>query len=69
MKAKYGLFLILMLAAVITVSVLPCWAQGTSEEKKEEKKEDIWTDEEPRGPGDGCKDFICQDYKRKNKTI
>jgi len=53
MKAKYGLFLILMLAVVITVSALPCWAQGTSEEKKEEKKEDIWTDEEPRGPGRG----------------
>jgi hypothetical protein len=49
MKAKYGLFLILMLAAVITVSVLPCWAQGTSEEKKEEKKEDIWTDKKPPG--------------------
>ena len=50
MKAKYGLFLVLMLAAVITVSTLPCRAQGTSEEKKEEKKEDIWTEEEPRGP-------------------
>ena len=49
MKAKYGLFLILMLAAVITVSVLPCWAQGTSEEKKDEKKEDIWTDKKPPG--------------------
>ena len=49
MKAKYGLFLILMLAAVITMSVLPCWAQGTSEEKKEEKKEDIWTDKKPPG--------------------
>ncbi len=50
MKAKYGLFLVLMLAAMITVSALPCWAQGTSEEKKDEKKEDIWTEEEPRGP-------------------
>ena len=52
MKAKYGLLLILMLAAVITVSALPCWAQGTSEEKKdEEKKEDIWTEGRPPGPG------------------
>ncbi len=52
MKAKYGLFLILMLAAMITVSVLPGWAQGTSEEKKEEeKKEDIWTEGDTRGPG------------------
>jgi hypothetical protein len=52
MKAKYGLFLILMLAAMITVSALPCWAQGTSEEKKEdEKKEDIWTEGGPSGPG------------------
>lgn len=53
MKTRYGLFLILMLAAMITVSALPCRAQGTSEEKKEEKKEEIWTDEEPRGPGRG----------------
>jgi len=52
MKAKYGLFLILMLAVMITVSALPCRAQGTSEEKKaEEKKEDIWTEEGPPGPG------------------
>ncbi|MBW8040768.1 MAG: S46 family peptidase [Planctomycetes bacterium] len=49
MKAKYGLLLILMLAAVITVSAMPCWAQGTSEEK--EKKEDIWTEGDTRGPG------------------
>jgi len=52
MKAKYGLFLILMLAVMITVSALPCRAQGTSEEKKaEEKKEDIWTEDGPPGPG------------------
>jgi hypothetical protein len=52
MKAKYGLFLVLILAAMITVSALPCWAQGTSEEKKEEeKKEDIWTEDGPPGPG------------------
>ena len=49
MKAKYGLLLILMLAAMITVSALPCWAQGTSEEKKE----DIWTEGDSRGPGRG----------------
>jgi hypothetical protein len=52
MKAKYGLFLILMLAVMITLSALPCRAQGTSEEEKEEeKKEDIWTEEGPPGPG------------------
>jgi len=52
MKAKYGLFLILMLAAMITVSALPCRAQGTSEAKKEEeKKEYIWTEDGPPGPG------------------
>ena len=52
MKGKYGLFLILMLVGMITVSTLPCRAQGTSEEKKEEeKKEDIWTEEGPPGPG------------------
>jgi hypothetical protein len=51
MKAKYGLFLILMLAVMITVSALTCRAQGTSEEKKaEEKKEDIWTEDGPPGP-------------------
>ncbi|MDH4242050.1 MAG: hypothetical protein OEW48_21015, partial [Phycisphaerae bacterium] len=54
MKARNGLFLILMLAAMITVSALPCRAQGTSEAKKEEeKKEDIWTEEGPPGPGRG----------------
>ncbi|MHC4086820.1 MAG: hypothetical protein ACYSWZ_03400 [Planctomycetota bacterium] len=54
MKAKYGLFLILLLAAMITVSALPAWAQGTSEEKKEqEKKEDIWTEKDTRGPRRG----------------
>jgi hypothetical protein len=53
MKAKYGFLLIVMLAAMITVSALPCRAQGTSEEKNQEKKEDIWTEEEPRGPGRG----------------
>jgi len=47
MKSKNGLFLILMLAALITVSTLPCWAQGTSEEKKE----DIWTEDGPPSPG------------------
>jgi hypothetical protein len=52
MKARNGLFLILMLTAMITVSALPCWAQGTSEAKKEEeKKEDIWTQDGPPGPG------------------
>ncbi len=52
MKAKYGLFLILTLALMITLSALPCRAQGRSEEKKEEeKKGDIWTQEEPPGPG------------------
>ena len=49
MKTNYAIFLILVMAAVLTVSALPCWAQGTSEEKKEEKKEDIW--EGPRPPG------------------
>jgi hypothetical protein len=53
MKAKYGFLLIVMLAAMITVSALPCRAQGMSEEKNQEKKEDIWTEEEPRGPGRG----------------
>jgi hypothetical protein len=52
MRTKYAIFFILMMAAVMTVSVLPCWAQGTGEEKKDEKKEDIWTDEGSgrRGP-------------------
>lgn len=28
----------------------------------------VWH-EEPREPGDGCDNFICRDYKRKNKII
>ena len=47
MKAKNGLFLILLLAVVITLTALPCRAQGTSEEKKE----DIWTEDGPPSPG------------------
>ena len=53
MKARNGLFLILMLAALITLSALPCRAQGTSKEKEEEKKEDIWTQGDRRGPRRG----------------
>jgi hypothetical protein len=41
------------MVAILTVSALPGWAQGTGEEKKDEKKEDIWTDEGPGGPGRG----------------
>lgn len=54
MKTNYAIILlILTLAAVLTVSSVPCWAQRTGEEKKEEGKEDIWTDEGPRPPGRG----------------
>lgn len=52
MRTNYAIILlILTLAAVLTVSSVPCWAQRTGDERKEEKKEDIWTEEEPRGPG------------------
>jgi hypothetical protein len=52
MRTKSELFLILMLAGVIMATSLPCRAQGTSDKKKEEqKKEDIWTEEELPGPG------------------
>ena len=53
MKTSYGIILILMMAALVTLSVLPCSAQRRGEEKKEEKKEDIWAEEGPRGPGQG----------------
>lgn len=54
MRTNYAIILlILTLAAVLTVSSLPCWAQRTGEEKKEEGKEDIWTEEGPRQPGRG----------------
>ncbi len=54
MKTNYAIILlILTLAAVLTVSSVPCWAQRTGEEKKEEKKEDIWKEDEPRGPNRG----------------
>jgi hypothetical protein len=41
--------LVLALAAMITLSALPCSAQN----KSEEKKEDIWVEGEPRGPRAG----------------
>jgi hypothetical protein len=71
MKAKNGLFLILMLAAMITVSALPRWAQGTSSEKKEEeKKEDIWTDKPPRGPRRGPRfELTDEEIERIMKSI
>ncbi|HUS73854.1 MAG TPA: hypothetical protein VMY06_12390 [Sedimentisphaerales bacterium] len=53
MKTNYAIFLILVMTAVLTVSALPGLAQGTGEEKKDEKKEDIWTDGGPGGPGRG----------------
>ena len=67
MKEKYGLLLILMLAAVITVSALPCWAQGTSEEKKDE---DIWTEGDTRGPRRGPRfELTDQEIDRIIKSI
>ncbi len=70
MKAKYGLFLILMLAAMITVSALPCWAQGTSDEKKDEKKEDIWTEKAPRPPRRGPRfELTDEEIERILKSI
>lgn len=52
MRTNYTIFLIMAMVVVMTMSALPGWAQGTGEEKKDEKKEDIWTDEGPgrRGP-------------------
>ncbi len=46
MKASYGVILVLAMAAVIVLSILPCSAQRTGEEKKE----DIWREDEPTGP-------------------
>ena len=44
MELKRGIFLVLVTAAILTVTILPCAA----EEKKDEK--DIWTEAEPKGP-------------------
>ena len=49
MESSRGIILVLAMAAVVTVSVLPCSAQRRSEEKKE----DIWVEDEPRGPRAG----------------
>jgi len=49
MKASYGVILVLAMAAVIMLSILPCSAQRTGEEKKE----DIWREDEPTGPRPG----------------
>jgi len=46
MKASYVVILVLAMAAVIILSILPCSAQRTGEEKKE----DIWREDEPPGP-------------------
>jgi hypothetical protein len=47
MELRRGIILILLMAAMVTVTTLPCY----SEEKKAGK--DIWTEDEPRGPGGG----------------
>jgi len=47
MKTGYGIILVSAMAAVIMLSILPCSAHRMGEEKKE----DIWTKDEPRGPG------------------
>jgi hypothetical protein len=47
MELRRGIILILIMAVMTTVTILPCY----SEEKK--AKEDIWTEDEPRGPGGG----------------
>ena len=46
MKTGYGIILVSAMAAVIMLSILPCSAQRTGEEKKE----DIWREDEPTGP-------------------
>lgn len=45
MKKGYGVILVLVMVAVVMLSILPCSAQRMSEEKKE----DIWREDEPRG--------------------
>jgi len=47
MELRRGIILILVMAAMTTVTILPC----SSQEK--EAEEDIWTEVEPRGPGGG----------------
>ena len=47
MELRRGILLILVMGAMTTVTILPCFP----EENKAEK--DIWTEEEPRGPGGG----------------
>ncbi len=47
MELRRGIILILVMAAMTTVTILPCYSQ----EKKAD--EDIWTEEGPRGPGGG----------------
>ncbi|MHC4461491.1 MAG: hypothetical protein ACYS6W_07930 [Planctomycetota bacterium] len=59
MKKGYGIILVLAMAAVLTVSALP----GLAERGSKEKKENIWTEEEPRGPrrGPGRRRFQLTD--------
>ncbi|MHC4728078.1 MAG: hypothetical protein ACYS17_12715 [Planctomycetota bacterium] len=47
MELRRGIIVILVITAITTVTILPCFSQ----EKKTE--EDIWAKDEPRGPGGG----------------
>ena len=47
MQLRRGIIVILIMAAIVTVTILPCFSQ----EKKADK--DIWTEDVQRGPGRG----------------
>ncbi len=48
MELRRGIIVILVMAAMATVTILPCFS-----EEKSNAEEDIWTEGEPRGPGGG----------------
>jgi hypothetical protein len=51
MELRRGIIVILIMAAITTATIQPCFSQEKSEDKKAD--EDIWGEDGPRGPGGG----------------
>ena len=57
MEIRRGIIFVLSIAALLTLSVLPCYAAN----KDANDKEDIWTEDERKGPGPGRRRFELTD--------
>ena len=64
MAIRRGGILLLTMAAVVAILSLPCWA-----EQKEKEQEDIWREDEPRGPGPRRFELTDEEIDRIMKSL